>query len=407
MKRIIAVILIAVSLLSVFAGCSKKSDDADSATADEIVSTQTPDEAIVEEMTTVPATTVPETTAPKETQAGKLEVNYVKDTTPLPNYNSVCSVYKSLVYRLAKEAVAFAENLGETDTYNSDNAIIKFYGNSGMIPNPEEILNNVGYYYKDINRDGVPELIIESGSIVYGLYTYYKGQPVLLYYSWIRCPFYILSDGRVYVSGSNGMSHIYYVKYLPERGGKLLTEVKYYREWISNDLFEIRKNDVVMERTTDTSRFNSIIKGYENKIISGDSTKLSKVYTYTKPTEPTVPTEPEVTGAVVHGAYGSKAEEMGIEFSRDEAYIGDEDTYAGYFVFWTDDDISEFRFQRRVDGEFVTIHTISDFSNSDPVVFKFSINSHDVYGIEYVDAQGNWYKQTIHHRSTDGILVFV
>ena len=270
-------------------------------------------------------------------------------------------------------------------------------------PGPAEILNNTSYCYKDINKDGVPELLLCTSKVVIGMYTYYKGKPTLLCNSWNRSRYYILSDGRVYNEGSNSAaSHGYSIEYLPERGGKLLLEVDYSREYISENLIEIHKNGVLIERTSNISKFDSMIQGYENKIVTYKGTKLSTIYTYKEPVEeePTTPTEPENEGAIIKGAPITTAEQLGIDTSSAEIYFGDDGTYSGYYVFWTEDDIRELRIIRKGDNwKSETLHTIYNFSESDPIILEASLNAQYVYGFEYVDENGNLYTKTISVRN--------
>ena len=75
--------------------------------------------------------------------------------------------------------------------------------------------DHVGYALKDLDKNGIPELIIAgignySGSsnletnIIYELYTLSASQPVQLVESWGRSRKYLLPDNRIYNEGSNG-----------------------------------------------------------------------------------------------------------------------------------------------------------------------------------------------------------
>ena len=74
----------------------------------------------------------------------------------------------------------------------------------------------VGYALKDLDKNGIPELIIEgigtddfSNGIAYGIYTLADNQPVNLATSWARTRYYIRTDNTVLYHGSGGASHSY------------------------------------------------------------------------------------------------------------------------------------------------------------------------------------------------------
>lgn len=77
--------------------------------------------------------------------------------------------------------------------------------------------NSFGYALKDIDKNGIPELII-SGSgdyyseanIVFELYTLVNNVPVNVFVSFPRLRFYLLTDNRLYWEGSGGAAYSYY-----------------------------------------------------------------------------------------------------------------------------------------------------------------------------------------------------
>ena len=81
-----------------------------------------------------------------------------------------------------------------------------------------EYSNGVGYTLEDLDRNGVPELLIfGSGSvdefanqILYGLYTLVDGSPVNVATSQARNRYYLRTDNSIYSEGSGGASHSYF-----------------------------------------------------------------------------------------------------------------------------------------------------------------------------------------------------
>ncbi len=71
--------------------------------------------------------------------------------------------------------------------------------------------NHVGYALKDLDKNGIPELIVagidaeyDYGPILFEVYTLENNTPVQLLTSWARSRKFLLSDNRIYNEGSNG-----------------------------------------------------------------------------------------------------------------------------------------------------------------------------------------------------------
>jgi len=65
--------------------------------------------------------------------------------------------------------------------------------------------DEIGYAFKDLNNDGIPEMmILSSGYVVLGIYTLENGVPVLLDTYWERHRCEIDKDGILYTHGSSG-----------------------------------------------------------------------------------------------------------------------------------------------------------------------------------------------------------
>lgn len=61
----------------------------------------------------------------------------------------------------------------------------------------------LGWCETDLNGDGVTELIVGNGSVIYDLYTLSDGQPVLVLSGGERNAYFILEDGRILNQGSS------------------------------------------------------------------------------------------------------------------------------------------------------------------------------------------------------------
>lgn len=72
----------------------------------------------------------------------------------------------------------------------------------------------VGFALKDLDKNGIPELIVEgigtddfSKGVAYGIYTLVNDQPVNLATSWARNRYYICTDSTILNEGSGGAGH--------------------------------------------------------------------------------------------------------------------------------------------------------------------------------------------------------
>nr|MCR5138063.1 hypothetical protein [Oscillospiraceae bacterium] len=76
--------------------------------------------------------------------------------------------------------------------------------------------SGVGYALKDLDKNGIPELIIAgmgtddfSDKMVYDLYTLVNGAPVNLATAQARDRYYVRTDNTVYSEGSGGAAYTY------------------------------------------------------------------------------------------------------------------------------------------------------------------------------------------------------
>ena len=88
------------------------------------------------------------------------------------------------------------------------------------IENVYERLDAVGYMYKDVTNDDIPELLIAgtssgfgSGSNIYNIFTVKDGKPVLIDEGWTRSSIYLTDDGAIYTEGSAGAANSCVGKY--------------------------------------------------------------------------------------------------------------------------------------------------------------------------------------------------
>ena len=98
------------------------------------------------------------------------------------------------------------------DAYSSGNNTMEYALGNGL---SEMIADSskAGYCLKDLDKDGVPELIIAGiddpyyRNILYAVYTLDNGNPVELLVSRARSRWYLLSDNRLFNEGSSGAAY--------------------------------------------------------------------------------------------------------------------------------------------------------------------------------------------------------
>lgn len=94
-------------------------------------------------------------------------------------------------------------------------------------------LDDVGYYFCDLNNDGTPELIMESvepayaewPDIAYDVYASVDGEIIHLATSWERNRYYLCPDNSLLLTGSGGAGLTFWKK-LVWNGGESLETVK-------------------------------------------------------------------------------------------------------------------------------------------------------------------------------------
>lgn len=122
------------------------------------------------------------------------------------------AVYDEVLQRFYKNAVnADVDALFESGEFTSLAEVLQYQDSN-------TVLQSFGYTYKDINSDGITELIIGNirevdngkayGEIICNLYTYVDGEVVCLINGYAKNVYRMFEDGKIYNSGVGGA--IYY-----------------------------------------------------------------------------------------------------------------------------------------------------------------------------------------------------
>lgn len=95
-------------------------------------------------------------------------------------------------------------------------------GEGSIITEPlYEEPNTVGYLYRDVNGDGVPELLVMSSPyasepIIWAAFTLENGVPYQLLSGWYRSRYFLLNDNSFYYEGSDGAAYSVRARYVLE-----------------------------------------------------------------------------------------------------------------------------------------------------------------------------------------------
>jgi len=186
------------------------------------------------EQTTPPPTTAQTTQVLTTTQVPK-----IKPTIEYPvSYKDAPEAYKPILDDLYKFVYTLSNGLELDDSYSGKTGIAEipaaFYRN-GNFDN-----GSIGYAIKDINNDGIPELMLLNNDhystneqFVLSLFTLNNDVPVFLEHYWVRSYARFAADGTIYNIGSGGAATTYLSKYKLEPDSTELTKLpgEYMSDW--------------------------------------------------------------------------------------------------------------------------------------------------------------------------------
>jgi len=137
-----------------------------------------------------------------------------------------------------------------------------------------DIGSNMGYAVVDINRDGIPELLLlqkdswvnRDEHFIYSLFTLKDNEPINIGYYWSRHRGHLAADGTVYTRGSGGAAYTYLTSYNLKPGAAELTRLTAYQ------------SDVVYEEDTAHPYFSGDVNGKNQYITEKEFFALCDQY---------------------------------------------------------------------------------------------------------------------------------
>ena len=198
MKKITALVLLTLMILTVLAGCGGKSEKSDNTTVNP---------------TEVPATGEALTTEPE------------KDYT---------EVYDELLFDIYKHILAIEYDPEGAEVMDGDSGIREVI----LSENEEDPLLKIGYTEKDINGDSVPELLICEingladvsyiGTSVLAAYTVKDDAPALVFEGSLRNRYLLLNDSLIFNEGTIGTFYAYFGTFTLEENSDFLKAEEFY-----------------------------------------------------------------------------------------------------------------------------------------------------------------------------------
>lgn len=147
-----------------------------------------------------------------------------------------------------------------------------------MYPGEDDLYESIGYLFRDVNGDGIPELLVgsdESGpkSYIYGLYSLKEGEPVTVFAGSARSSYQSLGKDHFYYQGSGGAAiTIFGENHLSKDGTELVWDDFYFTDekddgeigvfYNDTGIFDINKAD---ELNMSEEKFSDKMDSYSDK----------------------------------------------------------------------------------------------------------------------------------------------
>lgn len=329
-------------------------------------------------------------------------------------------VYDELLFEIYQHILAITYDAKNSDIIDGDIGIREVIG--GL--SEEDALRAIGYTEKDVNNDGIPELLIYliddngnekcAGTRILATYTVKDNSPALIFEGASRNRYYLLSDGLIYNEGSSGAAYSIFGTYTLEPYSDTLTVKKYYFTSPIDDNYE---NIGFFENSTGTMNIDESVKfnGTENEFWQ-IQTDLSKMITESelRPFEIFSAGDGTEEVSTVIAVF---AEDTLVELTNAERFTADSSEYETEVVFFAnygdvyDFEFCEIKWLDESDGgesdiEFVPVYKTDTLTQDTPLVVTMTFwGDIPSYGIRYTDSQGVEHSGTIGTSGMDGSLI--
>lgn len=198
MKKITALVLLVLMILTVLSGCGDKSE-------------KTGDTTVIP--TEVPTTAEVLTTEPEKDYTG---------------------IYDELLFEIYKHILNIEYDPEGAEVMDGDSGIRTLI----LSESEEDALLNIGFAETDINGDGVPELLIYDidgladvsyiGTSILAAYTVKDDAPALVLESSLRNRYMLMNNNRIYNEGMFGTVYSYFGTFILEENSDVLKAEEFY-----------------------------------------------------------------------------------------------------------------------------------------------------------------------------------
>ena len=220
--------------------------------------------------------------------------NNVSNNSKSANYDSVLEIYRLIVEKFPivnQNPRAVAAELGIQDEaeieafVNLYSSIHLFYPGIGQEDSvsPHHKLG-CGYSVKDLNGDGVDELVLMNKDYyIMAIFSYSNEKPVLLGNYWERNSCWIDGDGLLHNNGSSGADRSTSAIYKIADGGESLELISEFgtngHEWVDDVAYTKYYKVVGSEKVSIIeSEYNALVEQYGKYLGSVESAETTKEY---------------------------------------------------------------------------------------------------------------------------------
>lgn len=167
-------------------------------------------------------------------------------TTAEPGSNITQSAFDADTAYAATLAECYALLTAPADYTEYPDEMIGIYEAAMMLG--ADAVNTVGYVFRDVNADTIPELFIgtfdKSGDAhtkneIYAAYTHDGTNPVLLFSGWARNSYALTEENTFYYYGSGGAANSVFGEYAISEAGEVVCKNVYFTAPIEPDMVEI------------------------------------------------------------------------------------------------------------------------------------------------------------------------
>lgn len=287
MKKILIVFLV-IDIILLFCYCNIRNNSDDSPTGSESESTTSAVVTSTAATTKQPIVTTPKTTVAQGTTA---------DTTPEEKPSSGCFASYESILELCRTAVesldyvnqnpngladqlfGLEESIEKEWFLALDSSLTVFYPGRGKEDrNSPHYKLSLGYDYKDLNGDGIDELVLLTDEfIVIAIFSMAEGKPVLLANYRERHRAWIDENGWIHHNGSSGAAYSNNIVYKVASGGASLEVIAGFgtngAEWVGEEAVTIYYKLVNGEKVRIPKDEHDSLEKYFGEYLDWDATK--------------------------------------------------------------------------------------------------------------------------------------